>query len=418
MVGWLKKSLLSLLALLALVLALHGVALWQIGQQLRAMGSAITAQTDPLFTRQITQQTVLPSARAPTATAPTRPAPVPKYEPKRPVAQVNATQVATKSIVDKTTVEPTAALPAPTASAAASVDSVVQDAVSKLLDVTVNASDTNPLRSPQADASAASAAEGTDPAASLAAQGPWPSDTLLSYKLGGYFRGELFGNAQVQWTRLPYTQSSPAQGTPIQGTPIQGTPVQGTPTSVATPGERYQVRINLGIGPLGVQFASQGRIGITGLQPEVYEEQVPNGVRKVTLERREIVLNNGSRVPRPEDGLAAVQDTASQFVELGQRFSTGRARLAAGEVVRLWLARPGGVDEWVYDIGPPETLTLPALGAVQAYPLTPRPLDKPRGTISAQMWIAPSLQNLPVRIKITLSEQSYVDLMVQKIEQR
>jgi hypothetical protein len=402
MVGWLKKSLLSLLALLALVLALHGVALWQIGQQLRAMGSAITAQTDPLFTRQITQQTVLTTAAA------TPPAPVPKFEPKRPVAQVNAAQAATKSIVDKTTVEPTATLPVPTASAVVTVDSVVQDTVSKLLDVTVNASDTSPLRSPQAEASAASAAEGTDPAASLAAQGPWPSDTLLSYKLGGYFRGELFGNAQVQWTRLPYVQSNP----------VQSNPVQSTPTSVATPGERYQVRINLGIGPLGVQFASQGRIGITGLQPEVYEEQVPNGTRKVTLERREIVLNNGSRVPRPEDGLANVQDTASQFVELGQRFSTGRARLAAGEVVRLWLARPGGVDEWVYDIGPAETLTLPSLGAVQAYPLTPRPLANPRGTISAQMWIAPSLQNLLVRIKITLSEQSYVDLVVQKIEQR
>jgi hypothetical protein len=242
-----------------------------------------------------------------------------------------------------------------------------------------------------------------DVSASLALQGNWPSDTRLTYELGGNFRGELHGNAQVQWTRL--------------------TPPQGSLTSVATPGDRYQVRINMNIGLIDMQFASQGRIRATGLQPEAYEEQLPNGGRrKVTLERRELVLNNGIRVPRPDVGvesdIGTVQDTASQFVELGQRFGTGRARLVPGESVRVWLARPGGLDEWVYDIGPAETLYLPTLGAVQAYGLTPRPLANPRGPYTVQMWFAPSLQNLPVRIKLHLSSEAYLDLMVKKIEQR
>ena len=35
-----------------------------------------------------------------------------------------------------------------------------------------------------------------------------------------------------------------------------------------------------------------------------------------------------------------------------------------------------------------------------------------------EMWFAPSLQYLPVRVRLNLDEQNYVDLIVDKIEQR
>ena len=47
-----------------------------------------------------------------------------------------------------------------------------------------------------------------------------------------------------------------------------------------------------------------------------------------------------------------------------------------------------------------------------------RRLDKPRGPLTAEMWFAPSLQYLPVRIRITQSEDTYLDLLVETIEQR
>ena len=34
------------------------------------------------------------------------------------------------------------------------------------------------------------------------------------------------------------------------------------------------------------------------------------------------------------------------------------------------------------------------------------------------MWFAPSLQYLPVRIRVNMGDEAYVDLMVDKIEQR
>jgi len=209
----------------------------------------------------------------------------------------------------------------------------------------------------------------------------WPADTRLTYQLGGNYRGELHGNAQVLWQR------------------------EGT---------RYQAAVQIDLGLLlSLRFTSQGEITERGLKPEVYEEQVRQRRRGVRM-GDDVRLNNGERVPRPED----VQDTASQFVEMGHRFATDPAALKAGSEIRLWLARPGGVDQWTYDVVGEDTLQLPRLGAVPAFHLKPRPLDKPRGPIQAEIWIAPSVQYLPVRIRLTQGPDTYMDLMVETIEQR
>ena len=82
------------------------------------------------------------------------------------------------------------------------------------------------------------------------------------------------------------------------------------------------------------------------------------------------------------------------------------------------MALPGGVDEWTYDVVGEDTLHLPRLGAVRALHFKPRPLAKPRGPIQAEIWFAPTLQYLPVRIRITQGADSYMDLLVETIEQR
>ena len=53
-----------------------------------------------------------------------------------------------------------------------------------------------------------------------------------------------------------------------------------------------------------------------------------------------------------------------------------------------------------------------------AFHLKPRPIANARGNITAEMWFAPSLQYLPVRIRVNMGETAFVDLMVEKIEQR
>jgi hypothetical protein len=95
MAGWLKTALLPLAVVVLLVLAAHGVALWGIAKELQAATSVIAPQVDPLFTRQITQQ----SARAVPAEAPKPP----KKQQNRPLAQQNNAQTVPKSVANKIT---------------------------------------------------------------------------------------------------------------------------------------------------------------------------------------------------------------------------------------------------------------------------------------------------------------------------
>ena len=92
--------------------------------------------------------------------------------------------------------------------------------------------------------------------------------------------------------------------------------------------------------------------------------------------------------------------------------------MEVGRSVSFWMARPGAVDLWTYDVVARETLQLPELGAIEAFHLKPRPIANPRGNITAEMWFAPSLQYLPVRIRVKMGDEAHLDLMVLKIEQR
>ena len=58
------------------------------------------------------------------------------------------------------------------------------------------------------------------------------------------------------------------------------------------------------------------------------------------------------------------------------------------------------------------------LGSFEAFHLKPRPIANPRGNITVEMWFAPSLQYLPVRIRVNMGEGTYLELTVVKIEQR
>ena len=211
--------------------------------------------------------------------------------------------------------------------------------------------------------------------------GGWPLDTRLTYTLRGLYRGELYGTGAVQWQ---YSNG------------------------------RYQVEVGLRMALLfGLTMVSQGEVHDSGLVPQTYEERVVGRVRRVAMDGVAVKFADGNAVRQP----AGVQDTASQFVELSRRFATGRQVLKVGAEVPVWLARPNALHLWIYDVVGQEMLQLHAYGDVPAFHLLPRPVANPAGNISAELWFAPSLQYLPVRIKINLGDGNYVDLLVEKIEQ-
>jgi Protein of unknown function (DUF3108) len=213
----------------------------------------------------------------------------------------------------------------------------------------------------------------------------WPPSTRLTYTLSGNYRGEVRGNARVQWVR----QDS-----------------------------RYQVHVDIAIGPsiaplMSRRMTSDGDLGEQGLVPRYYDEATRLPFRKprrVTLQftPEQVTLANGSQL----EALPGLQDAASQFVQMTWLFTTRPELLRAGNTVTMPLALARRVGSWVYDVLGQERLTTP-IGEIDTYHLKPRLGQQRPGTeLSAEIWFAPTLQYLPVRIRIQQDADTFVDVMI------
>jgi hypothetical protein len=232
-----------------------------------------------------------------------------------------------------------------------------------------------------------------EPAASAAAPAPafeWPPSTRLTYTLTGNYRGPVYGQAQVEWLRA---------------------------------GTRYQVHMDLSVGPafaplMSRRVSSEGEITPEGLRPRRFDEETKVALREprrltVFLDTDVVRLANGTEMPRP----AGVQDSASQFVQLTWVYTTRPEQLQPGRSVELPLALPRVVQPWTYDVVGVETLATPA-GPVEAVHVKPRREPRPGGDLTAELWVAPSLQYLPVRIVIRQDEQTHIDLQIDRLPEQ
>ena len=242
-----------------------------------------------------------------------------------------------------------------------------------------------PASAPGAAASlpqaAASAAAVPALAAASAAYFDWPPSTRMTYQLSGYYRGPVDGSAQVEWRR------------------------EGT---------RYQVRMSTAIGPvLSRSITSDGELTEAGLVPRRFDGEQKvlfRAARRWSLRfgPERITLADGREIPT----LPGVQDEASQFVQLSWLFTARPELLQVGQSVELPLAISRSLDRWVYDVVGEEVLQLP-FGALATFHVKPRRAAL-AGDLSAEIWFAPSLQYLPVRILIRQNADSWVDLTLDK----
>jgi len=213
--------------------------------------------------------------------------------------------------------------------------------------------------------------------ASAAAAFEWPPSTQMNYRLTGYFRGAIDGSARVEWLR---------------------------------DGRRYQVRMGTSVGPmLSRNIVSEGEIGDAGLVPRRFDGEQKvlfRAARRWSLrfEPDRVVLSDGREV----DTLPGAQDEASQFVQLTWLFSTQPERLQVGRSVELPLAISRKLERWIYDVVAEELLQF-SFGAVPTFHIKPR-REASGGDLSAEIWVAPTLQYLPVRILIRQPPDSWVDL--------
>jgi hypothetical protein len=355
--------------LCALALLVTLAHLWLVNTALpdslgHGAGAGRTARMDVAFVRELAPAAVVPTAPV----ARTAPPPAPRQTtvaPPEPAASAPQPTLALEAPVERPplvvqTVEPVAPIEAPPVAVVAAVAPGVAPDV------------------------AASAPTGGNPALE------WPPSTRLTYSINGDYRGPVQGQARVEWLRS---------------------------------GGRYQVFMDISIGPsfaplVTRRVSSEGDITAAGLAPRRYEEETKAVLRdarrlSVVLDDTRVRLSNGNEVPRP----SGVQDSASQFVQLTWLFTNQPELLQQGRTVDVPLALPRNVQTWVYEVMGRETLVTPA-GPVEAVHVKPQREAKPGGDLTAELWVAPSLQYLPVRMLIRQDAQTYMDLLIERLPQQ
>ena len=214
----------------------------------------------------------------------------------------------------------------------------------------------------------------------------WPRATKVSYVLNGNYRGPITGRADVEWIRV---------------------------------GARYQVNVDLFAGPefapiFSRRMTSEGSVDATGLVPDRYDEDTQFLIRdkrraSVVFAADAVVLANGDRRER----MAGVQDTASQFIQFTWLFGSKPDLLRVGASFEFPLALPRSMKRWTYDVADQDTL-FTSFGELPVFHLKPRIVERKPGELTVEMWFAPDLRFLPVRIRIEQDAGTYVDLTISK----
>lgn len=361
-------------ALVAAVVVVHGCVTQHVIERLAEIGAdaAMPARIEVAYVREMALAAPPPTA-APVSIAPPARPPA-RARPPKPAASAPAPQPAPE-LAEAAPTPSSAPEPAPRAAADPEPQGMPLPAPAPP-DTTLAEAPAPPLAAEPASAAASGA-----PAAF-----EWPASTRMSYLLTGNYRGEVNGSAQVEWVRA---------------------------------GSRYQVHLDLLVGPsvapiITRRMTSDGEITAEGLAPRRYDQDTKVVMRErnrrtITFEPGSVVLANGER----RDTVAGVQDTASQFVQLTYVFSTRPELLRAGGTVDIPLALPHKVDVWTYDVIGEEVLDTP-FGPLPSIHLKPRRAPVKPGELSAEIWFAPQLRYLPVRIRIEQDADNYLDLMISK----
>jgi hypothetical protein len=237
-----------------------------------------------------------------------------------------------------------------------------------------------------AEAAASTAASASASVMGLQTDGTpfvWPKAARVNFKMEGYYRGPIYGQASVEWVRQDL---------------------------------RYQVHIEASIGPsfapLGAwRLSSEGQITPDGLVPHLYENMnrlliKTSPIRHIEFKGDEVILPDGRHLPRTPD----MQDPASQFIQLAYRFIRNPGLLKPGNTIEMpivWLKK---TDRLAYDVLGEEVLRT-SVGNIGTVHVRPRRAETdPNNNINAEIWFAPELQYLPIRILMRLDDKTYMDL--------
>lgn len=177
-------------------------------------------------------------------------------------------------------------------------------------------------------------------------------------------------------------------------------------------GPRYTAELEISAFLVGSRVqTSQGSIGPHGLLPLRFGDRRRGAEKAAHFDHaRQLIRfsNNAPDVPLQ----AGAQDRLSVFLQLGALLQARPQAYPEGASIAVQVVGTGGAEVWQFQIGALQSLTLPA-GTVPARHLLRTPRREYDSTV--EVWLAPSLQHLPVRIRVTEHDGSLADQLLRQL---
>ncbi len=170
-------------------------------------------------------------------------------------------------------------------------------------------------------------------------------------------------------------------------------------------GQVYSARMEISVFLLGSRVqTSQGAVVASGLEPERFSDK-SRSERAAHFDRKDQRIRFSNNAPDAEL-LPGAQDRLSVFMQLAGLLNARPEAYPVGKIMALPVAGVSGSEVWRFQMQGLASLDLPA-GSLIARHLVREPLEA-RDT-RVEIWLAPSLGHLPVRIRLTQDSGDVVD---------
>ncbi|BDR11593.1 DUF3108 domain-containing protein [Comamonas thiooxydans] len=176
-------------------------------------------------------------------------------------------------------------------------------------------------------------------------------------------------------------------------------------------GQYYQARQSISMFLLGERAqTSEGLITPKGLQPLNFSDKG----RKTQSAAFDVASGKAHYSGGQTDAAIGdgVQDRLSVFLQLSALMAAAPEKYPPGTLIELTTSSARSAVRWQFRVGASEALELP-FGSVMALRLDKLP-GKSSSDQRGSVWLAPSMQYLPVRIKLTQGQDDFVDLQLKK----
>jgi Protein of unknown function (DUF3108) len=178
-------------------------------------------------------------------------------------------------------------------------------------------------------------------------------------------------------------------------------------------GAQYSARLEISAWGFRVRtWTSKGTLSDVGLAPQRFGDK-PRGAELATHFQRDKGLISFS-ANNPDVPLqAGAQDKLSAILQLSALVAGAPAQYNAGSTIRFQAADAHRAELWDFKVGALEALELPG-GPKQALKLSKAPtVEFDQGI---EVWLAPDLHYLPVRLRITEANGAFADLLWRKTQ--